>query len=49
MGFDSPTDYLLQAIATVLAGNEEDAVITDDGRLVCGRDAYCRDGVPQDV
>ena len=49
MGFDTPTDYMLQAIATVLAGNEDDTVVTDDGRLVCGRDAYYRDGVPRDV
>ena len=49
MGCHSPTDYLLQAIAAVLAGNEEDTVVTDDGRLVCGRDAYGRDGVPRDV
>ena len=29
-----------QAIAAVLAGNEEDTVVTDDCRLVCGHEAY---------
>jgi hypothetical protein len=46
MGFGSLTDYMLQAIATVLAGNEEDTVVTDDGRLLCGREAYDRYGLP---
>ena len=34
MGFDSPTDYMLQLIAATLASNEEDTVVTDDGRLI---------------
>ena len=29
-----------QAIAAALAGNEEDTVVTDDCRLVCGHEAY---------
>jgi hypothetical protein len=45
MGLDSPTDYLLRAIAAVLVGNEEETIVTDDGRLVCGRHAYCHNGV----
>jgi hypothetical protein len=46
MGFDSPTDYLLQLIAVTLAGNEENTVVADDGRLLCGHDAYDRYGLP---
>ena len=29
MGFATPTDYLLQALAAVIAGNEEDTILTD--------------------
>ena len=42
MGFENPTDYMLQLIAATLASNEEDTVVTDDGRLVCGHEAYNR-------
>jgi hypothetical protein len=51
MGFESPTAYLLQALAAVIAGNEEDTIITTDGRLLANCDArrYDRDGVPQNV
>jgi hypothetical protein len=38
MGFESPTDYLLQLIAAVLAGNEEDTYVSPDGRLASGCD-----------
>jgi hypothetical protein len=31
MGFETPTDYLLQLIAAVLAGNEEDTYVSPDG------------------
>ena len=34
MGFENPTDYMLQLIAATLASNEEDTVVTDDGRLI---------------
>jgi hypothetical protein len=34
MGFKSPADCLLQIIATTLASNEENTVVTDDGRLI---------------
>jgi hypothetical protein len=34
MGFESPTTYLHQAIAAVIAGNEEDTAITDEGTLI---------------
>jgi hypothetical protein len=30
MGFDTPTDYLRQALAAVIACNEEDTILTDD-------------------
>jgi hypothetical protein len=49
MGFESPTAYLLQALAATIAGNEAYTVVTDDGRFVCGSDAYDRNGEPQDV
>ena len=32
----------VQLIAATLASNEEDTVVTDDGRLVCGHEAYNR-------
>jgi hypothetical protein len=38
MGFKSPTAYLHQAIAAIVAGNEEDTFVLDDGRLVYGCD-----------
>jgi hypothetical protein len=46
MGFDSPTDYMRQAIAATLASNEQDTVVTDDGRLLCGHEVYARHGLP---
>jgi hypothetical protein len=49
MGFSSPSAYLHQALAAVLSGNEENTVLTSDGRFVCGYDAYDRDGLPQNV
>jgi hypothetical protein len=49
MGFDTPTDYLLQLIAATIASNEEFTVVADDGRIVNGWEAYDRDGMPQDV
>jgi hypothetical protein len=51
MGFESPAAYLHQALAAVIAGNEEDTIQTIDGRLVHGvsSGAYGRDGMPQDV
>jgi hypothetical protein len=36
-------------IATTLASNDENTVITRDGRLVHRTDAYDSDRVPQDV
>jgi hypothetical protein len=34
MGFDSPADYISKMIAHVLASNDQEIVITGDGRLV---------------
>jgi hypothetical protein len=36
MGFASPTEYLRQAIAAVVAGNEESTLIAGNGKLLCG-------------
>jgi len=47
MGFDTPTDYLLQALAAIIAGNEEDTILTDDGGFLCSRDGYGEDGMTQ--
>jgi hypothetical protein len=50
MGFDTPADYLTQMIATTVASNDEDIVITQDGRLVHKIDAHDSGAVvPQDV
>src|SRR6266404_4564868 len=48
MGFETSADYLTQMIATTLASNDENTVITRDGRLVHRTDAYDSDRVPQD-
>jgi hypothetical protein len=50
MGFTTPTDYLLQALAAVIAGNEEDTILTDAGGFLCSRDGYGQGGItPQNV
>jgi hypothetical protein len=49
MGFETPTDYLLQLIAATVASNEEFTVVANDGRIVGGWDAYDNHGLPQDV
>ena len=36
MGFETPTAYLLQALAATLAGNEADTYINDFGVLASG-------------
>ncbi len=38
MGFATLTAYLHQALASVIAGNEADTFVFDDGRLVHGCD-----------
>ena len=38
MRFATPTDYLHQGIAAILAGNEEDTFVLDDGSIVGGWD-----------
>jgi hypothetical protein len=49
-GFATPTDYLLQALAAIIAGNEEDTILTDAGGFLCNRDGYGEDGMtPQNV
>jgi hypothetical protein len=47
MGFESGTDYLLQMIAATLAGNEEDTILADDGRILIGH--LDQDGLPRNV
>ena len=50
MGFESPTAYLQQALAAVIAGNEQDTVLRTDGRLVhASTYAYGRAGASPDV
>jgi hypothetical protein len=48
MNFKTPAEYLNQALAAVLAGNEADTFIGPDGELVNGCDID-RDGLPQNV
>jgi hypothetical protein len=38
MGFESPTAYLVQALAAVISGNEEDTFWDVSGQLVHGGD-----------
>jgi hypothetical protein len=49
MGFESPTAYLLQALAATIAGNEGDTIKADDGRILNGTDGYGPDGLRQNV
>ena len=50
MGFATPTDYLLQALAAVVSGNEEDTILASEGGFLCSRDGYGEDGMtPQNV
>jgi len=49
MGFESPTAYLVQALAATIASNEGDTIMTNDGRILNGCDGYDRDGLPQNV
>jgi hypothetical protein len=49
MGFPSAYDYLQQLIAATIAGNEEDTILADDGRILNGNDGYDQDGLPQNV
>jgi hypothetical protein len=48
-GFDTPTDYLLQALAAAIANTDDDTLLTDDGRFVAGCRAEGPDGLPQNV
>ena len=49
MGFETTSGYITQMIARALASNDEEIVITRDGRLVQKTHAYDSDGVRQDV
>jgi hypothetical protein len=51
MGYESPTAYLRQAIASVVESGEEDTILTLDGRFLHGTSsgAYGSDGMGQDV
>lgn len=49
MGFASAFDYLHQAMAAVIAGNESDTIKTLDGRILNGQDGYDRGGLSQNV
>jgi hypothetical protein len=49
IGFKNPADYITQMIARSLASNDEQIVITRDGRLVHKSHSYDSDGVPQHV
>jgi hypothetical protein len=44
MGFETPAGYLTQMIAMTLASNDENTVITKDGRLVHKTHAHDSDG-----
>jgi hypothetical protein len=38
MGFESGTAYLLQALSATIASNETDTIVSNDGRILNGRD-----------
>jgi len=49
MGFECADDYLRQVIAATIAANEEDTIITRDGRhLSAALSGIYRDGVTRD-
>jgi hypothetical protein len=48
MGFESPTAYSHQALAATVASNEEDTILTNDGRILSVH-PYDANGTPMDV
>jgi hypothetical protein len=40
VGCDSPTEYLEQILASFIADDEADTIITDDGRILPGCDGW---------
>ena len=49
IGYDSVNDYIRVAIADRLIMDEEDAVIADDGRILCGWETEGKDGFSKNV
>jgi hypothetical protein len=46
MGFANSADYLRQALAAVIAANEEDTILSDDGRILCRQYSYNENAEP---
>jgi hypothetical protein len=38
----TPNEYLKQALAAVISGNEEATVVTRDGQLACGEFVFAQ-------
>lgn len=48
-GYDSVTEYVVSNIAMFLLSDEEDSVLTDDGRILAGTQTMVKDGYPKNV
>jgi hypothetical protein len=49
IGYDSVDEYVLSAVVDRLITDEEDAVIADDGRILCGWETENKDGSAKNV
>ena len=49
IGFDTVDEYVLSAVVHHLVMDEEDAVIADDGRILCGWETEGKDGFSKNV
>jgi hypothetical protein len=49
IGFDTVDEYVLSAVVHHLVMDEEDAVLADDGRILCGWEAEDENGSSKNV
>lgn len=49
LGFDSVNEYIHSTVVQNLINDEEDSVLTDDGRIVDGSETMGKDGFPKNV
>ena len=49
IGYDSAQEYVWFAVVDHLIMDEEDSVLTDDGRIVAGWETMGEDGFPKNV
>ena len=49
IGFDTVDEYVLSAVVQYLVMDEEDAVVADDGRILCGWETEGEDGFSKSI